>query len=66
MHDIILNGEQRQVAAQTVDQLLNECNLADKRVAVELNRAIVPREQYKATSVKSGDQVEIVHFVGGG
>jgi sulfur carrier protein len=36
------------------------------RVAVELNRAIVPRDQWAATGLSDGDRLEIVHFVGGG
>ena len=36
------------------------------RVAVELNRAIVPRDQWDQTQLAEGDQLEIVHFVGGG
>jgi len=36
------------------------------RVAVELNRAIVPRDRWQETELREGDQLEIVHFVGGG
>jgi thiamine biosynthesis protein ThiS len=36
------------------------------RVAVELNRNIVPREQWEKTPLSDGDRLEIVHFVGGG
>jgi thiamine biosynthesis protein ThiS len=36
------------------------------RVAVELNREIVPRDRWIATELREGDQLEIVHFVGGG
>ena len=36
------------------------------RVAVELNREIVPRARWIDTSLKDGDRLEIVHFVGGG
>jgi sulfur carrier protein len=36
------------------------------RVAVELNRAIVPHEKWAETSLSEGDRLEIVHFVGGG
>jgi len=36
------------------------------RVAIELNRGIVPREQWAETSLTEGDRLEIVHFVGGG
>ncbi len=36
------------------------------RVAVELNRTIVPREKWGETNLSEGDRLEIVHFVGGG
>ena len=36
------------------------------RVAVELNREIVPRSQWDETQLRDGDHLEIVHFVGGG
>jgi sulfur carrier protein len=36
------------------------------RVAVELNREIVPRAQWDDTQLHDGDRLEIVHFVGGG
>ena len=36
------------------------------RVAVELNRDIVPRDQWAETKLPEGDRLEIVHFVGGG
>jgi hypothetical protein len=40
--------------------------LKSDRVAVELNRQIVPRDQWDKTSLSEGDRLEIVHFVGGG
>jgi sulfur carrier protein len=36
------------------------------RVAVELNRDIVPRDKWPQTNLSDGDRLEIVHFVGGG
>jgi sulfur carrier protein len=36
------------------------------RVAIELNREIVHKEQWPQTRLKEGDRLEIVHFVGGG
>ena len=36
------------------------------RVAVELNRDIVPRDRWAETELNEGDRLEIVHFVGGG
>ena len=36
------------------------------RVAVELNRDIVPRDRWGETQLSDGDRLEVVHFVGGG
>ena len=63
---IILNGEKRLVSSQTVSCLLNELDLSGKKVAVEKNREIVSRDSYQDTLVESGDQIEIIQFVGGG
>jgi thiazole synthase len=47
-------------------QLLEHFDLPKDRVAVERNRAIVPKLQWESVSVESGDELEVVHFVGGG
>ncbi len=36
------------------------------RIALEVNRAVVPRAEYARTALRDGDAVEIIHFVGGG
>ena len=64
--EIILNGESRIVACASVAALLEELQLAGKKVAVERNREIVRRDQYGEVSLTAGDQIEIIHFVGGG
>ncbi len=64
--EIRFNGEPKVVKSTSVDGLLKELGLQDKRVAVELNREIVSRGSYSETPVQSGDSVEVVHFVGGG
>jgi sulfur carrier protein len=33
---------------------------------VELNQDIVPRSQHEGTTLSDGDQVEVVHAIGGG
>lgn len=66
MLEISCNGEAKNVAAQNIEQLLVELNLQNKKVAIELNKSIVPRDSYATTAIFSGDAVEIVHFVGGG
>ncbi|MCP3176913.1 sulfur carrier protein ThiS [Desulfuromonas sp. KJ2020] len=64
---ILLNGREKTLeAALTVAELIEQLQLADDRVAVELNRAIVPRQAFATTHLQDGDRIEIVHFVGGG
>jgi len=46
--------------------LIDELGMKGDRVAVELNRQIVPRAQWNDTRLQDGDRLEIVHFVGGG
>ena len=66
MH-IVLNGEPRQVAAGiTLVALLEAEGLAGRRVAVEINGQIIPRGSHDTHALGEGDQVEIVHALGGG
>ena len=63
---IQVNGQPRDVAdGTTVAQLIEQHNLTPQKVAVELNRRLIRTEKYD-TALKSGDEVEIVTFVGGG
>lgn len=64
---IQLNGEPFELPdGETVAALLTRLDLAGRRVAVELNLDIVPRSQHAATVLSEGDQVEVVHAIGGG
>jgi thiamine biosynthesis protein ThiS len=64
---IQVNGEEKEIShGLSVAGLLNELQIRPGRVVVELNRTIIPREVHEATSLKHGDMLEIVHFVGGG
>jgi len=63
---IKVNGQDREIAdGTTVSQLVEQHNLTPQKVAVELNRRLIRTEKYD-TVLKSGDEVEIVTFVGGG
>ena len=67
MHKILLNGEPREIAeGSSVSDLLSAAHLADRKVAVEINREIVPRSLHAHRIVLEGDQVEIVRAMGGG
>jgi thiamine biosynthesis protein ThiS len=50
----------------TLADLVAELGLGTKRIAVEVNRDIIPREDYATCRLNAGDEIEIVHFVGGG
>ncbi len=61
-----INGEERVLASGNLEALVAELGMKGDRVAVELNREIVPRARWAETPLHEGDQLEIVHFVGGG
>lgn len=64
---VTVNDEPREVAGgATVADLVVTLGLGPRRIAVEVNRAIVPRAEYGMTGLHDGDAVEIIHFVGGG
>ena len=64
---VVINGEVRNIPdGLTVETLLDHLELGKDRVAVEVNRSIVKRQDWAAQSLKSGDTLEIVRFVGGG
>lgn len=64
---IQLNGEPRRVSdGLTIATLCRELKLDPTKVAVERNLEIVPRSTLGEVSISDGDQLEIVHFVGGG
>ncbi len=65
--NIQLNGQDLEAAPQTtLSALLVAQGLAERRVAVEVNGAIVPRGQHPTHVLHEGDRVEIVHALGGG
>ena len=64
---ITVNGEHKRVVAGiTIAQLAEELGLAPEKVAVERNLEVVPRSTLGQVCVEDGDEIEIVHFVGGG
>ena len=65
--NLIINGEGRQFdSALTLSALLERLGMKPDRVAIELNRELVPRERWPRTQLADDDKLEIVHFVGGG
>jgi thiamine biosynthesis protein ThiS len=63
---ITINGQEQSLPPITLAGLVEQLGMKQDRVAVELNRNIVPRSQWAETNLAEGDHLEIVHFVGGG
>jgi len=67
---LYINGEERTLtdirSPFTLVALVEMLAMKADRVAVELNRHIVPRDRWTETPLNDGDRLEIVHFVGGG
>jgi len=64
-----INGEEKtfdSAAPFTLAALVESLGMKPDRVAVELNRDIVPRDRWSETTLNEGDKLEVVHFVGGG
>ena len=65
--NIILNGLNSKIQEPTtIERLLDDLGIDNKKVAVERNLEIVPKSEYKNIALKDGDKLEIVHFIGGG
>lgn len=64
---LTINGEDRDIeGVRDVAGLVEALGLDARKVAVEVNLAIVPRSLYGERGLNDGDRVEIVHFIGGG
>ncbi len=65
--NLTVNGEAREVPdGLTIRGLIEHLGLTEGPVAVERNRAIVPRAEHAQHRLANNDVLEIVHFVGGG
>jgi len=62
-----LNGDLRDFTEPlSLQDLIEQLGMKPDRVAVELNREIIARENWEGTALSDGDRLEVVHFVGGG
>ncbi len=66
MITVSINGEERDVPEGTVATLLQDLGLHPQLIVVEHNREILDRAVFGDTRILAGDQIELVHFVGGG
>jgi len=69
---LYVNGEARSLNVGTgtttfsITELLSAMSITTPRVAVEVNRRLVPRAEFSGAVLREGDRVEIVQLVGGG
>ena len=64
---IRLNGKNKNIIeGYMLYDLVNELNLSIKKVAIELNREIVDKKKIKKIKLNNKDNIEVVHFIGGG
>jgi thiamine biosynthesis protein ThiS len=66
MH-ILVNGTEKSFPEPlTVEKLLEHLGLDKRKLAVERNREIIPKTEFTSINLCDGDEIEIVHFIGGG
>lgn len=63
---VIVNGKPVESNGTSVAELVEQLSLGGKRIAIELNQEILPKSRYADTPLKAGDQLEIIHAIGGG
>ena len=63
---VFVNGKEQTANGKTVEDIINEMNIDKRTIAVELNEEIVSKADYDSTTLKDGDVLEVVSFVGGG
>jgi len=67
MIKIVVNGEIKTINGQTnLKELLVELDLPTERIAIELNKDVIKRRDWKSVNVDNEDIIEVIHFVGGG
>jgi sulfur carrier protein len=57
---VIVNGEQREVNAASVDALLGELEYQGTHFAIALNYDVLPKSRWAQTTLKNGDEIEII------
>ena len=66
MH-IVLNGKKFSINEKdTINIILKKIDIKSSKVAVEVNKVVIPKEKYRDFKFKKNDRVEVVTFIGGG
>ena len=57
---VIVNGEAREIASERVDALLSELEYEGSHFAIAVNYDVLPKSRWAETTLKSGDEIEII------
>ena len=57
---VTINGEQREIAADSVAALLSELDYEGTHFAIALNYDVVPKSRWAETPLSAGDEIEII------
>ena len=57
---VTVNGEQREIASDSVDALLGELEYEGTHFAIAVNYDVLPKSKWAQTLIKSGDEIEII------
>ncbi len=63
---LIVNGDTLSLDGNTIADLVAQLELTGRRLAVEVNRDIIPKSQQADFNLSEGDVLEVVHAIGGG
>jgi sulfur carrier protein len=66
MLTVTINGDSRDITAQTMAELVAQLRLDIRQIAVEHNGAIIARSGFAGCALQNGDVLELVSFIGGG
>ncbi len=67
MINVTINGDTHSLDSDlNLNDLLRELDIEEDKVAIEHNREIVPKSTFDRVMIRDGDNLEIVHFIGGG
>ena len=65
--EIYINQEKKVIDGEiSINDLLSFLEIQNKYIAVEVNKTIIPKSEYKIFIVKNNDKIEIINAVGGG
>lgn len=64
---IYINGKKKNINSNYyLINILEEYSLKNKLIAVEINKEVIPKSNYKTKKINKNDRIEILELIGGG